>query len=168
MSKEIIKSGFETMIFTLRGKNVMVDYDLAILYDVTTKSLKQQVKRNRIRFPEDFMFELTVNEKNELVTNCDRLNSLKHSNTTPFVFTEQGVAMLSSVLHSGKAIRINIEIMRAFARYRAILHETEELRRELHALDKKFTQAFNSLLERLDELHQKKNLPQDKDWIQKG
>jgi hypothetical protein len=79
MSKEIIKSGFEAMIFTLRGKNVMVDYDLAILYDVTTKSLKQQVKRNRIRFPEDFMFELTVNEKNELVINCDRLNSLKHS-----------------------------------------------------------------------------------------
>ena len=104
-------------------------------------------------------FELNRIEKAELVTNCDRLNSLKHSNTTPFVFTEQGVAMLSSVLHSGKAIRINIEIMRAFARYRTFLHETEELRKELHALNKKFTQAFNSLLERLDELHQKKNLP---------
>lgn len=137
----------------------MVDTDLALLYEVTTKRLKEQVKRNISRFPEDFMFELNKMEKAELVANCDRLNSLKHSSVNPLGFTEQGVAMLSSVLHSEKAIRINIEIMRAFARYRAFLHETEELNKELHALDKKFTQAFNSLLKRLDELHQKKNLP---------
>ena len=137
----------------------MVDYDLALLYEVPTKALKQQLKRNLFRFPEDFMFELLKNEKIELVTNCDRFNSLKHSNVYPLVFTEQGVAMLSSVLHSEKAIRINIEIMRAFARYRSFLHENEALRNELHVLDKKFTLAFNSLLKRLDELHQKKDQP---------
>ena len=75
------------------------------------------------------------------------------------VFTEQGVAMLSSVLHSEHAIRINIEIMRAFARYRAFLRENEDLRNELFTLDQKFTEAFNLLLKRFDELHQKKNLP---------
>ena len=159
MTQELIKSDYEAMIFTIRGRKVMVDADLALLYDVPTKRLKEQLKRNSSRFPEDFMFELNTIEKNELVANCDRLNSLKHSSVNPLVFTEQGVAMLSSVLHSEKAIRINIEIMRAFARYRAFLLENKELKSELHALDKKFTQAFNLLLKRLDELHQKKSLP---------
>jgi hypothetical protein len=98
---------------------VMIDADLAILYGTATKVLKQQVKRNLSRFPADFMFELTLEETNELVTNCDRLRGLKHSSVNPLVFTEQGVAMLSSVLRSEKAIQINIEIMRAFARYRS-------------------------------------------------
>ena len=105
------------------------------------------------------MIDFNVSEKAELVANCDRLNSLKHSSINPLAFTEQGVAMLSSVLHSEKAIRINIEIMRAFARYRAFLNESIELRNELKDLDKKFTMAFNLLVKRLDELHQKKNLP---------
>jgi len=78
------------MIFTIRGRKVMVDYDLALLYEVPTKTLKQQVKRNHFRFPEDFMFELSKIEKNELVTNCDRLSFLKHSSVNPLVFTEQG------------------------------------------------------------------------------
>ena len=95
----------------------------------------------------------------ELVANCDRLQSLKHSSINPFVFTEQGVSMLSTVLRSEKAIRINIEIMRAFARYRALIHETSELKNELKNLDNKFTQAFNYLLNRLDELHQKQLHP---------
>jgi hypothetical protein len=159
MAQELIKSDYEAMIFTFRGRKVMVDTDLALLYEVPTKRLKEQVKRNSSRFPDDFMFELTTIEKNELVANCDRLNSLKHSNVNPLVFTEQGVAMLSSVLHSEEAIKINIAIMRAFARYRAFLQENEKLKSQLHALDKKFTKAFNSLLKRLDELHQKKCLP---------
>jgi ORF6N domain len=158
MAQELIKSDYEAMIFTIRGRKVMVDTDLALLYEVPTKRIKEQIKRNRSRFPEDFMFVLNEVEKTELVANCDRLNSLKHSSVNPMVFTEQGVAMLSSVLHSEKAIRINIEIMRAFARYRAFLKENEELKSELQALDKKFTLAFNSLLKRLDELHQKKSL----------
>jgi hypothetical protein len=162
MKNELIKSDYEILIFTLRGKKIMIDSDLGLLYDVPTKALKQQVRRNQIRFPEDFMFELTDNEKKELVTICDRLSFLKHSSVNPMAFTEQGVAMLSSVLHSEKAIRINIEIMRAFARYRAFLHENQDLRNELNALDKKFTHAFNILLKRLDELHQKKNQPMTK------
>lgn len=153
------QSEYETLIFNVRGKKVMIDYDLAMLCDIPTKALKQQVRRNIARFPDDFMFELTDNEKFELVTNCDRLRSLKHSNVKPLVFTEQGVAMLSSVLKSEKAVLINIEIMRAFARYRALLRETSDLKRAMNELDKKFTKAFNYLLSRLDELHQKKSLP---------
>lgn len=134
----------------------MVDFDLSLLYGVDTKRLKEQVKRNKSRFPEDFMFELTKEEKDQLVANCDRLAVLKHSSVCPLVFTEQGVAMLSSVLRSEKAISINIDIMRAFSHYRSLLNETEELRKEIENLDKKLNEAFRFLLGRLDELHQSK------------
>ena len=93
---------------------------------------------------------LSAIEKNELVTNCDRLAALKHSSINPLVFAEQGVAMLSSVLRSEKAIQINIEIMRAFARYRSLLLENEEMRKEIVALDNKLTQSFKFLLEKID------------------
>jgi len=155
----LIKPEYETLIFQFRGFKVMIDADLAILYGVPTKSLKQQVKRNIERFPEDFMFELTKIEKEELVTNCDRLAILKHSSVNPLAFTEQGVSMLSSVLRSEKAIKINIEIMRAFARYRALLRENEELKKEILKLDAKLNQAFKFLLDKLDALHQKANEP---------
>lgn len=159
MQNSLIKADCEILIFTFRGKKVMIDADLALLYDVTTKALKQQVKRNFERFPEDFMFELTLIEKDELVTNCDRLSNLKHSSVNPMAFTEQGVAMLSSVLHSKKAIQMNIEIMRAFARYRSLLRENEDLKIEIKILDNKLNKAFKYLMERLDELHQQKNKP---------
>jgi len=154
MSGNILKAEYETLIFTIRGKKVMIDADLSMLYEVPTKALKQQVKRNLTRFPEDFMFELTQAEKQELVTNCDRLANLRHSSVNPLAFTEQGVAMLSSVLRSEKAIEVNIEIMRAFARYRAILRENEELRKEIQIIEEKLNNAFQFLLERIDELHQ--------------
>lgn len=139
----------------------MIDADLGMLYGVPTKRLKEQVKRNIDRFPEDFMFELTYVEKMELVANCDRLKGLKHSSINPLAFTEQGVAMLSSVLRSGKAIQINIEIMRAFARYRALLKETEEMRNQITKLDEKLTELFKYLLERIDELHEQKPEPRE-------
>jgi hypothetical protein len=139
----------------------MIDSDLSLLYDVPTKALKQQVKRNIGRFPEDFMFELTLNEKTELVTNCDRLAGLKHSSVLPLAFTEQGVAMLSSVLRSDKAIKMNIEIMRAFARDRAFLIENEQLRKEISNLDKKLNQEIRFLLAKIDSLHQTQNLPRN-------
>ena len=94
---DLIKAEYEDLIFNYRGLKVMVDADLALLYGVETKRLKEQVKRNIERFPEDFMFELTKVEKDELVANCDRLSKLKHSSVLPMVFTEQGVAMLYSV-----------------------------------------------------------------------
>jgi hypothetical protein len=158
---ELIKAEYETLIFTFRGRKVMVDSDLAMLYDVPTKALKQQVKRNIDRFPNDFMFELSSNEKKELVTNCDRLAALKHSSVLPMAFTEQGVAMLSSVLRSERAIKMNIEIMRAFARYRALLNENEELKKEIRNLDQKLNDAFRYLLEKIDALHQAKSEPRN-------
>ena len=156
---KILKPEYESLIFHLRGIKVMIDADLAALYDVSTKALKQQVKRNKERFPEDFMFEITKTEKDELVTNCDRLSSLKHSSVMPLAFSEQGVSMLSSVLRSKKAIKINIEIMRAFARYRALIIETEELKSEIMKLDDKLNQGFKFLLEKIDALHQKESKP---------
>jgi hypothetical protein len=155
----IMKPEYEQLIFQFRGVKVMIDKDLADLYGTGTKVLKQQVKRNIDRFPADFMFELTSEEKVELVTNCDRFDRLKHSTVNPMVFTEQGVAMLSSVLRSDKAIQINIEIMRAFARYRSLLKENEHLKVEIQKLDKKVNALFLHLLTRIDELQEKQKQP---------
>ena len=159
---KLLKPEYEQLIFHFRGMKVMVDADLAVLYDTSTKALKQQVKRNLNRFPTDFMFELTLAETNELVTNCDRLSGLKHSSIKPMVFTEQGVAMLSSVLRSEKAIQINIEIMRAFARYRSLLNENEELKFEIQKLDEKVNSIFQYLLEKIDALWEKQKLPRER------
>lgn len=101
------------------------------------------------------MFELTQEEKLQLVTNCDRLANLKHSSINPLVFTEQGVAMLSSVLRSAKAVAINIEIMRAFAKYRTMLMESRDLHNEIRELDGKINQVFKFLIDKIESLHQK-------------
>jgi len=156
MERTLVKADYQSLIFEFRGYKVMVDTDLAALYETETKVLKQQVKRNIVRFPDDFMFQLTNEEKEQLVTNCDRLSNLKHSSVNPLVFTEQGVAMLSSVLRSKKAISINIDIMRAFTKYRAILMEDKNLRSEIRALDYKINKVFKFLLNKIDALHQKK------------
>ncbi|MEA3289838.1 MAG: ORF6N domain-containing protein [Campylobacterota bacterium] len=103
-------------IFIIRGMQVMIDRDLAELYQVETKVLNQSVKRNLENFPVDFMFRLTDDEKNELVTNCDRFEKLKHSTSNPLAFTEQGVYMLATVLKSKIATEVNISIMRTFTR----------------------------------------------------
>jgi hypothetical protein len=103
-------------IFVIRGVQDMIDKDLAELYEVETRALNQAVKRNIDSFPPDFMFKLTDNEKNELVTNCDRFEKIKHSTSNPNVFTEQGVYMLATVLKSKIAREVNISIMRTFTR----------------------------------------------------
>lgn len=143
---------FESLIFEFRGIKVMVDVDLSSLYETETKKLKQQVKRNQDRFPGDFMFELSKEEKLQLIAISPRLETLKHSSVNPMVFTEQGIAMLSSVLTSKKAVQINIEIMRAFSRYRALILENKELKKEIKALDSKINQSFRFLLEKIDAL----------------
>lgn len=155
MNSSLIKVNYQSLIFEFRGHKVMVDVDLAALYETETKNLKRQVTRNIERFPLDFMFSLTKEEKDQLVTNCDRLSNLKHSSVNPMVFTEQGVAMLSSVLRSPKAIKINIEIMRAFAKYRQILIENDSLKKEIKNLDEKLNKAFKYLLDRMDEMGRK-------------
>ena len=109
MSKELTVSigSIKDRIHTVRGIQVMVDTDLAILYEVPTKALNQAVKRNIGRFPSDFMFQLTKDEKNELVTKCDYLQNLKYSPQLPFAFTEHGITALSGILKSKRAIRSN-------------------------------------------------------------
>ena len=124
-------------IFDIRGKRVMVDADLAKLYGVATRVLNQAVKRNRERFPEDFMFQLTKEERNQLITICDRFTNLKHSSAMPYAFTESGVAMLSSVLNSERAIQINLQIIRAFIRLRNMLFENDALRYAIEGLEKR-------------------------------
>ena len=117
-NKEIAPILVESKIFLIRGKQVMVDRDLAELYGVETKVINQAVKRNLERFPDEFRFQLTENEMDELVTICDRFSSMKHSTVNPYVFTEQGVAMLSAVLRSETAVQVSIRIMKAFVELR--------------------------------------------------
>jgi hypothetical protein len=143
-----------TKIFILRGKSVMIDRDLAELYNVTTKALNQAVKRNIKRFPLDFMFQLSKTEKFELVTNCDRFRALKHSTTEPYAFTEQGVAMLSSVLNSERAIMVNIQIMRAFTKLRRMILTNQDLRRKIENMEKKYDKQFAIVFEVIKQLLQ--------------
>lgn len=117
-NKEIAPILVESKIFLIRGKQVMVDRDLAELYGVETKRITEAVKRNIERFPEEFRFQLTENEMAELVANYDRFRSLKHSTVASYVFTEQGVAMLSAVLRSETAVQVSIRIMKAFVELR--------------------------------------------------
>jgi hypothetical protein len=132
----------EHAILAIRGQKVLFDRDLAQLYQVSTKVLNQAVKRNCSRFPDDFMFQLTREEAAELVTNCDRFKSLKHSSGLPYAFTEQGVAMLSGVLKSERAVEVNIQIMRAFVRLRRLLASNADLARKLEALEQKYDSQF--------------------------
>ena len=111
----------QNRIFTIRGLQVMIDRDLSELYGVENKRLNEQVKRNSSRFPEKFRFQLTKNEKKELVANCDRFEALKHSTSLPYAFTEQGVSMLSAVLKSETAIKVSIQIMDAFVGMRKFI-----------------------------------------------
>ena len=142
----------ESMIFEFRGLRVMIDTDLASLYETETKKLKQQVRRNMNRFPDDFMFELTNDEKDWLVEKVPRLSMLKHSSSAPIVFTEQGVGMLSLVLNSCNAIQVNISIMRSFVVYRSKLLENRELRKELKSMDGKINTIFKFLMEKINAL----------------
>ncbi len=136
MSNEITAKTIEAKILTIRNQQVMIDRDLAELYGTETKVLNQVVKRNIERFPEDFMFALDKSEKDELVTNCDRFKTMKHSSVTPYAFTEQGVAMLSSVLKSPTAVEVNIQIMRAFVAMRHFLQNNAKVFSEINTIKK--------------------------------
>lgn len=124
-------------IFLISGQRVMIDADLAKLYGVTTKRLNEQVKRNKDRFPSDFMFQLTKKEKSELVANCDHLKNLKYSSSLPKAFTEHGAIMLASVLNSQRAVEASIYVVRAFIRLREILITHKELAIKLRELELK-------------------------------
>ncbi len=113
----------------------MIDADLAVLYGVTTKRLNEQVKRNKLKFPIDFMFKLKTVEFIEPVANCDRFNKLKHSGDSPYVFTEHGTLMLASVLNSDIAINTSVQITRAFVKMRSLLASNKELAEKINKLE---------------------------------
>lgn len=146
-------------IYLIRGHKVMLDRDLASLYGVETKVLKQSIKRNKDRFPEDFMFEMTKEElanwRSQFVTSKSDLMGLRYS---PFCFTEQGVAMLSSVLNSKRAIAVNIEIMRVFTKIRKMLTDNTELRLMIEEIRRKTennTKNIEVVFQYLDEFIEK-------------
>lgn len=140
MSGLVPAERIEKAILLIRGYKVMLDSALAELYGVTTKRLNEQVRRNLKRFPTDFMFRLTPDEYLALRSHFATLETGrgKHSKYLPLVFTEQGIAMLSSVLTSERAIEVNVEIMRAFVRLRQLLASDKELARRLDDLEKKY------------------------------
>jgi hypothetical protein len=143
----------ERSILLIRGHKVMLDSDLAELYGVTTKRLNEQVRRNLSRFPEDFMFQLTELEthllRSQFATSKEGRGGRRY---LPYAFTEQGVAMLSSVLNSERAIKVNIEIMRAFVRLRQILASNKELAKRLDELEKKYDAQFKIVFDAIRKL----------------
>jgi hypothetical protein len=152
MNELAVQKSIEEKIFTIRGLQVMLDRDLAELYEVETKVFNQAVKRNKNRFPDDFRFQLSEAEKNELVTNCDRFNTQnslrsqsvslesnrgKHTKYLPYAFTEQGVSMLSAVLKSDIAVEISVKIIRSFVNMRKLISKNALVFQRLETLEQK-------------------------------
>ena len=150
----------EGSILLIRGHKVLIYVHLAALYGVTTKRLNEQVRRNRARFPEDFMFQLTAEEVASLRSQIATSNKGRGGRRyAPYAFTEQGVAMLSTVLNSERAILVNIEIMRTFVRLRQMLASNTQLARKLADLEKKYDAQFKVVF---DAIRQLMTLPQPK------
>ena len=152
-SSLVPREKIETAILLIRGQKVMLDRDLAVLYDVATGALNQAVKRNRERFPEDFMFQLTPAEKeiwiSQIVISNREKMGLRHR---PFDFTENGVAMLSSVLKSRKAAFVNIEIMRAFTRLREMIRSHEIIWKKIEEIERKYDSKFKIVFDTLRQM----------------
>ncbi len=154
MSNLIPIERIESKILLIRGQKVMLDRDLAELYEVETKMLKRAVKRNIKRFPEDFMFEITKEEYQILRCHFGTLKRGQHSKYLSYAFTEQGVAMLSTVLNSERAILVNIQIMRAFTKLRRILTSHEELRKKVEDMEGKYDAQFKIVFDAIKSLLQ--------------
>lgn len=150
----------ESRIYVIRGKKVMLDRDLAGLYGVETKVLNQAVRRNLERFPEDFMFNLSEvelrNWKSQFVTSNREKMGMRY---LPLVFTEQGVAMLSSVLKSQRAILVNIQIIRTFTRLREMISENDQLHRKLEIMEKQYDEQFKIVFDALRRLLEDEESP---------
>jgi len=142
----------ERRIYLIRGEKVMLDFELPELYRVETRALKQAVRRNADRFPGDFMFKLNANEMGSLVSQNVIPSRGKFGGARPMAFTEQGVAMLSSVLRSPRAVQVNIAIMRIFVGLRKMLLSNAELARKLNALEKKYDAQFKIVFDAIREL----------------
>ena len=152
MSSSKLSIQVEQRILLFREQRVMLDFQLAELYQVETRALKQAVRRNPERFPSDFMFELTRSEINHLVSQNVIPGLGKLGGASPMAFTEQGVAMLSSVLRSDRAVEVNIAIMRAFVRLRELLISNADLARKLEDIEKKYDGQFRIVFDAIRQL----------------
>ena len=162
--KALIPVGkIEQRIFLIRGEKVIIDADLAEFYGVPTKRLNEQVKRNKTRFPDDFIFQLTSDEKAELVANCDHLSKLKFSRTMPYAFTEHGTIMAASVLSSTRAIEVSVFIVRVFVKLRRAISEHKQLSRRIAQLESRMVdhdEQIISIVKAIKQLMSPKQPPQ--------
>ena len=149
-------------IVLVRGEKVLIDHDLAEMYGVETKQLKRAVRRNINRFPEDFMFQLTKEEYRSLRSQFGTLKRGTHSKYPPMAFTEQGIAMLSSVLNSDRAIEVNIAIMRAFVKLREMMATHSDLKRKIESMEKKYDEQFQIVFEAIKQLLSEEDKPKKK------
>ena len=148
-------------IYFIRGEKVILDFDLASLYNIESKRLKAAVRRNIKRFPDDFMFELGKAEYHSLRTHFASLKRGEHVKYMPYAFTEQGVAMLSGILNSERAINVNIAIMRAFVQMRMLMEAHKELAKKIEELESKYDGQFRIVFEAIRQLIQKENEPRN-------
>jgi len=156
---QLKESDIANYIYFIRGEKVMLDFDLAVLYCVETRVLKQAVRRNIKRFPLDFMFELTQDEYRSLRSQFVTLKRGQHSKYPPFAFTEQGVAMLSGILNSDRAINVNIAIMRTFVQLRKLLKTHKELADKIDKLEQKYDKQFKIVFIALKQLIKEEKKP---------
>jgi hypothetical protein len=145
-------SAIAPMVHWIRHEKVILDFDLAELYQVETRALKQAIRRNRDRFPSDFLFELTSEEMGILVSQSVIPSRKKFGGAAPYAFTEQGVAMLSSVLRSPQAVAVNIAIMRTFVQLRRLMDSNRDLARKIESLEKKYDEQFATVFEAIKHL----------------
>lgn len=164
MSQTLSLEKIHSSIHIIRGEKIIIDSDLASLYGVEAKNLNRAVKRNLNRFPEDFMFQLTTKEYDNLRFQFGTSRSSNYGGRRylPYAFTEQGVAMLSSVLNSPKAIQVNIEIMRAFVKIRQMISTHSELSKKLNALERKYDGQFKIVFEAIRQLMEEPVKPKKK------
>ena len=151
----------ESLILTIRGHKVMIDADLAALYDVPTKALNQAVKRNKDRFPLDFVFRLTAKERLEVVTNCDHLARLKFSRTLPLAFTEHGAIMAATVLNSPQAVSMSVFVVRAFIQMREHIAANAAILKRLAEIDRALLEHDTALVELYEKLQPMLQPPPD-------
>jgi len=164
----VLQEVIEKKIFLIRGKKVMLDKDLAALYSVTTGNLNKAVKRNKDRFPEDFMSQLTRQELRALIFQIGISKRRGGTRKLPYVFTEQGVAMLSSVLNSKRAIHVNIQIMRVFTKLRKMIQTHKDLRRKIEEMEKKYDQHDQQLQAVFEAIKQLLSSPVEKKRVIDG
>ncbi|MDC0358487.1 ORF6N domain-containing protein [Oligoflexia bacterium] len=159
LEEDIVELRVEGLIYQIRGERVLLDQDLSQLYGVETKALVQAVKRNLERFPEDFMFQLSDQEFSVLRSQIVTSKGRGGRRSAPYAFTEQGVAMLSSVLRSNRAVRVNVHIMRTFVRLRKIFESHKELADQLIDLEDRHEKKFQRVFDAIRELTSEKTIP---------